>query len=174
MENNSAAVGDKYREPIGEETTAPEKDKIPEGEKIPEKEVPLAEGGNLESPDKSVEKPAEWEKEEMAEKKTEGEPIEEDSSAEASQSVEEETVEETKPTTTQPSAKAQKKAKELKALDQPGQLKSLSDLAFQEGLDYAIEVAKALDSAYLLDELHDSLVDELYQKLIEQGKLKKL
>ncbi len=168
LENNSAAVQDKYRESFGEETA------VPREEKMPEREISSVGENNLESPDKPVEKPAIEKKEEMAEKKDEREPTEEKPSAEVSQTVGGEAIEEAKSTAAQPSAKARKKAKELKGLDQPGQIKALSDLAFQKGLDYAIEVAKALDNAYLLDELHDSLVDELYQKLVEEGKLKKL
>ena len=73
-----------------------------------------------------------------------------------------------------PLAKVQQKVKQLKNLDRQNQVKALSDLAFQQGLDFAIEVAKGLDNAYVLDEFHDSLVDELRKELIEKGKLKKL
>ena len=72
------------------------------------------------------------------------------------------------------SVQAQKQVKQLKDLDRPSQVKALCDLAFQKGLNFAIEVAKALDNAYVLDEFHDTLVDELYKKLVEKGKLKKL
>ena len=73
-----------------------------------------------------------------------------------------------------PSAKAQQEAKKIKQLDQENQIKSLSDLAFQKGLDFAIEVAKNLDNAYVLDQFHDNLVGQLRQRLIEQGKLKRI
>lgn len=69
---------------------------------------------------------------------------------------------------------AQKQVQRLKDLDRENQVKELCHLALQKGVDFAVEVAKGLDDAYVLDELHDSLVDELHKKLIEQGKLKKL
>lgn len=87
---------------------------------------------------------------------------------------------ETKPATAKPSvqtalpAKVQDQVKDLKKLDRQNQVKTLSDLALTKGVDYAIKVAKELDNAYALDEFHDTLVDQLYKQLTEQGKLKKL
>lgn len=63
---------------------------------------------------------------------------------------------------------------ELKALDEDRQLKILVDLAFEQGLDKAVEAARATENSYLIDKFHDTLVDELYQKLMEKGKLKEL
>ncbi|MBU1292197.1 hypothetical protein KKH07_01795 [Patescibacteria group bacterium] len=51
------------------------------------------------------------------------------------------------------------------------QIKVLSDIAFEKGLDKAIEEAKKLNNPHILDEFHDILVDELYKKLVEAGKL---
>jgi len=51
------------------------------------------------------------------------------------------------------------------------QVKALCDIAFDKGLDTAIEEAKKLNSPYILDEFHDALVDELYKKMVEAGKL---
>jgi len=51
------------------------------------------------------------------------------------------------------------------------QVKVLSDIAFEQGLDTAIEEAKKLGNPYILDEFHDMMVDELYKKLVEAGKL---
>jgi hypothetical protein len=81
---------------------------------------------------------------------------------------------ETGPTSTPSSAQVQNQIKELKKMDRSNQVKVLCDLAFQKGLDFAIEVAKSLDNAYVLDKLHDTLVDELYKKLVEKGELKQL
>ncbi len=50
-------------------------------------------------------------------------------------------------------------------------IKELCQLAFEKGLDTAIEQAKKLNNPYILDEFHDALVGELYKQLIEQGKL---
>ncbi len=72
------------------------------------------------------------------------------------------------------SEQAQKEAQRLKGLDREGQVKELCDLAFQKGLDSAIDAAKQLDNAYILDKLHDTLIDKLRKKLVEEGKLKKL
>jgi hypothetical protein len=164
LENNSAAVKDKYREPINEESVDSEE------KASSEKETPLAKEKSLES----IEKPIEEKKEAAVEKGTEEKSDKEKPVAEVSQPVEGGNVEKVKPTVAPPSAQARKKAKQLQDLDRPNQIKALSDLAFEKGLNFAVEVAKALDSAYVLDELHDALVDELYQKLLEQGKLNKL
>ena len=56
-------------------------------------------------------------------------------------------------------------------VNRQNQIKMLCDLAFEKGIDVAIEEAKKLDSPYILDEFHDALVGELYKQLIEQGKL---
>ena len=47
-------------------------------------------------------------------------------------------------------------------------------MAFDKSVIEAVGVAKSLDSPYLLDEFHDTLVDKLYNKLVEQGKLKQV
>jgi len=54
------------------------------------------------------------------------------------------------------------------------QIQLLTDLAFEKGIPHAVEVAKRLENPFLLDEFHDALVDELYNKLIEEGKLKQI
>jgi len=71
------------------------------------------------------------------------------------------------------SSKIQNQIKRLKDLDKETQIKELCKLAFSD-LDLAVSVAKGLNNAYVLDEFHDALVNELYDKLVEQGELKKL
>jgi hypothetical protein len=66
------------------------------------------------------------------------------------------------------------KAQEIKVQSKERQLELLTQLAFEKGVSEAVEVAKNLDSPYLLDEFHDALVDKLYNKLVEEGKLKAL
>ncbi|MFH1937938.1 MAG: hypothetical protein ABIJ60_00145 [Patescibacteria group bacterium] len=61
-----------------------------------------------------------------------------------------------------------------KDVNRQNQIKMLCDLAFEKGIDVAIEEARKLDSPYILDEFHDSLVDELREKLIEKGKLERI
>ena len=63
---------------------------------------------------------------------------------------------------------------ELKNLDTAGQVNKLTTLAFEKGLEHSIKVARSLNDAYLLDELHDKLVGELHEELIKKGKLKKI
>ena len=65
-------------------------------------------------------------------------------------------------------------AKQIKEEPKERQVKLLIDLAFEKDLSHAVEVARRLDNPYLLDEFHDVIVDELYNKLVEEGKLKKL
>jgi len=67
-----------------------------------------------------------------------------------------------------------KEAKEIEKEPKERQIQLLVGLAFEKGIFQAIEVAKNLDSPYLLDEFHDTLVDELYNKLVEAGKLEKI
>jgi hypothetical protein len=62
----------------------------------------------------------------------------------------------------------------FKGLEKNQQLKGLVDLAFQKGVIYATEVARNLDNPYLLDEFHDTLIDELRQELIKTGKLEEI
>jgi len=61
--------------------------------------------------------------------------------------------------------------KKIKALDEKRQVKVLCDLAFQKGLDQAIKTARSLDNAYVLDEFHDTLIDELREQLVKKGRL---
>ena len=65
-----------------------------------------------------------------------------------------------------------KDAKEIKNLDTARQVKVLVTLAFEKGIGHSIKVARNLNDAYLLDELHDKLVGELRSELVEKGKLK--
>lgn len=64
------------------------------------------------------------------------------------------------------------KKEDLKDLNEDRQMKILIDLAFEQGIDKAINAAKVIGDAYLIDKFHDTLVDELRQQLIEKGKLK--
>lgn len=83
------------------------------------------------------------------------------------------------PTQTQTTAAAKedkknlkKDVEELRNLDTAGQVKKLAVLAFEKGISHSIKVARSLNDAYLLDELHDKLIGELHQELVEKGKLK--
>lgn len=64
--------------------------------------------------------------------------------------------------------------KKIKDLDVSRQVKILTTLAFEKGIQYSIKVARGLNDAYLLDELHDKLVGELHDELVKKGKLKEI
>jgi len=60
-------------------------------------------------------------------------------------------------------------SEELKA-----KVQELINTAFSKTIDDAIKQARATNNAALIDAFHDALVDELYNYLVERGKLKKL
>jgi len=68
------------------------------------------------------------------------------------------------PTITHPSAGI---SEEMKV-----QIQDLVNVAFKDGLNAAISKASATNNAALIDAFHDLLVDELYNYLVERGKLK--
>jgi hypothetical protein len=53
------------------------------------------------------------------------------------------------------------KLAQLKTLDASTQLKFLTHVALEDGVEEAIALVKHLNSEYLIDALHDLLVDEL-------------
>ena len=71
-------------------------------------------------------------------------------------------------------ASSQVRLNDYKKMSRQNQVKMLCQLAFEQGLDEAVKTAKSLDNAYVLDEFHDTLIDELYKRLISENKLKKL
>lgn len=68
------------------------------------------------------------------------------------------------------------KVSELKTYESDRQVKALVEIAFERGVFDAVEIARRLDDAYLLDAFHDLLEDDekLHKELIEQGKLKEI
>lgn len=66
----------------------------------------------------------------------------------------------------------EEETKKIQNLDKKRQVKALTDLAFEKGLNHAIKVAKNLNDAFILDEFHDQLVDKFYKELLAKGKLK--
>ncbi len=53
-------------------------------------------------------------------------------------------------------------------------VQELVNTAFSKTIDDAVKQARATNNAALIDAFHDALVDELYNYLIERGKLKKM
>jgi hypothetical protein len=57
--------------------------------------------------------------------------------------------------------------------EKEGELQSFIAMAFSDGLVFAVNHAKE-SSPWLLDELHDRLADEYYEKLIQARQLEKI
>lgn len=53
--------------------------------------------------------------------------------------------------------------------DVESQVTRLLDLATQKGLPHAVHVAQKMKDYYLLDRMHDEMVDKFYQGLVEKG-----
>lgn len=53
-------------------------------------------------------------------------------------------------------------------------VQQLVNKAFSSSIEAAVEEAKATNNAALIDAFHDALVDELYDVLVERGKIKKI
>ena len=64
-----------------------------------------------------------------------------------------------------------KQTASIKGVPRQRQVKILADLAMEKGVHYAVATARKIDNAYVLDELHDTLVDELYEELKNRGLL---
>lgn len=78
------------------------------------------------------------------------------------------------PTPPSPQDTATKKAADdAKALALEAQVRQLVEIAMTRGIQSAVSAAQST-SPYLLDELHDHLVDDYYEKLIALRKLKEL
>lgn len=61
--------------------------------------------------------------------------------------------------------------KEIMSMDKPKQVKTLIVLAFQKGVYYAANIADKLKDPYLLDEFHDTIVDDVYELLKKKKKI---
>ena len=53
-------------------------------------------------------------------------------------------------------------------------VEQLINIVFQKNIDTAVEEVKKTYDAALIDAFHDTLVDELYERLVDEDKLKKL
>lgn len=149
---------DKYQESVGNEPINSESEHFEK--KIPEtkKEEVLSSPEELDSKEKPVEQTVE----QIEPKKEESvKAVEQESPSEDSSSV---VIKDDK-------APHSKKIEEIKKLSKEEQVKALCGLVLEKDVDFATEVAKGLDDAYVLDEFHDEL-DKL--DLIKKGKLKEL
>ncbi|MDQ5901978.1 MAG: hypothetical protein QG606_194, partial [Patescibacteria group bacterium] len=57
--------------------------------------------------------------------------------------------------------------------DVESQVTRLLDLATQKGIPHAVHVAQKLKNYYVLDRMHDEMVDKFYQGLVEKGLVEK-
>lgn len=78
------------------------------------------------------------------------------------------TIRKNAPTKTQ----IKKITKQMKDADIAHQLVVLVDLVRFKGVFYAVKIAKKIGNAYLLDRLHDAIVNDLYEELIKNKKLR--
>jgi len=68
----------------------------------------------------------------------------------------------------------ERKLSEEELSKQQSLIQELVNLAFEDGLNAAIEKAKKMKDPYLLDAFHDLLADRLYEELVKRNKLKEL
>jgi hypothetical protein len=59
----------------------------------------------------------------------------------------------------------------LKKTPREKQLQILLGVAFKDSIPEAVVLAEKLDSPYLLDAMHDALVDKFYEELVRRGKI---
>jgi hypothetical protein len=154
---------DKYQEPVKETPVAVRQQDLQTEKPTPAEEKPNSKEQDILELERQL---AQKKSELVQEKKFETEPAKE---------TETETETENQPLpSSPPSTQSPQPVQPIKDLDKESQIKVLCDLAFEKGLDEAIEAAKQLNNPYILDEFHDTLVDELYKRLVEKGKLEQM
>ncbi len=72
------------------------------------------------------------------------------------------------------SIEIQQEVKRIEPMEKRGRLEELKRIAVEEGLAKSVSIARKIKDPYLLDELHDSLIDELKEGLKEEGILEEL
>lgn len=60
----------------------------------------------------------------------------------------------------------------IQTLPPSQKLGALITMTFEDGIDTAIGIARALDDPAILDELHDTLIDSFYKELVEREIIK--
>ena len=68
-------------------------------------------------------------------------------------------------------ADALKHVKQLTVLEEPEKVAYLGKIALEDGIGKAVRLAEKTGSAYVIDALHDLLVDELVQELERRHKV---
>lgn len=62
-------------------------------------------------------------------------------------------------------------AQDLRQLSKEKQLDILVGVAMTQSIPESVSLAQATDNPYILDELHDVLVDKFYSELVKRGKI---
>ena len=62
-------------------------------------------------------------------------------------------------------------AQDLQQLPKEKQLDILVGIAMMQSIPESVSLAQATDNPYILDELHDVLVDKFYSELVKRGKI---
>ncbi len=76
-----------------------------------------------------------------------------------------------KPTPTPLVATGKVTAQDLQRLSKEKQLDILVGVAMTQSIPESVILAQATDNPYILDELHDVLVDKFYSELVKRGKI---
>ena len=61
--------------------------------------------------------------------------------------------------------------RDIAVMPEARQVIALAQIALSEGIEPAVQLARDIGSAYVLDALHDVLVDKLFEELVKRGKL---
>ncbi len=126
-----------------------------------------------------LERDLELKKKELEQKQESGEIIEVPHEKEVLHEVVGEKIQQTQPSQSQPlpSNNNQQQASTLPTLipeEFKVKIQELINVAFTKSITDAINQVLATKNPALIDTFHDTLVDELYDYLVERGKLKKL
>lgn len=73
------------------------------------------------------------------------------------------------PPTTSADTEVDLKKQEVSALEEPRQVVYLARLALEEGVEAAVQLAERIGSPYVIDALHDHLVDELLKAVTQRS-----
>ena len=66
---------------------------------------------------------------------------------------------------------SKQKADDMREKEHHEQVEALVEIALTKGILEAVHVARHLDNPHLLDDFHDMLVDEYYEKLVQARKI---
>jgi hypothetical protein len=71
-----------------------------------------------------------------------------------------------------PAQAMKQKISGIQTLPPSQKLGALITMTFEDGIETAIGIARALDDPAILDELHDTLIDSFYKELVEREIIK--